>query len=625
MQRMSIHRSLRRVALLAMGPLFALGAACGPTPNITITSPGHGSFSTAASVTVTGTIAGVNFAQHQVRVNGVVATLNTINGTWSINVPLSATLGSVNPVYVDLSATANPTVVKARKRIVVITGQSVADGSFSLNGVGLRIGDTGLNQLEPVIAGGVALDPGSLLPVGTLLIDNYCIGYVFGACTGRVDVKVDTPVPSISGFAIDADSMTNFVRGDVDIYNLRIDLVIDGVSGIAPDCGLRLTADNTQILADYALSPAANPSDVDVNQNPGTLDVSFSGFNQEFTWGLCDFPLIGDLIQLIIGDVEPLVLDGFQDFLDDPDGAGPQDAAVADAIEMALADITITGPIGEALQVNFEAPLFAVTEDNAGLTLGSDARITSSIGNGTGQCLPPVGTPDLAASYHVPEAFPAFGATTPVGNLPYGLAVTISTSAFNQLLKAQIECGLLRTSLTEIDLGFGLQPLTAQTLSVFIPQLAAFDPNQPMRIDLEPTLAPFLTGNAGPGGEIAELRIPQLEMEVHFDGYAGNGGLVIRGALDMRAGLGLTFDTINSQLAFSVGSVTDLVIAFLVNNISTNETALASALAFILPDVLPALGDGLGAFPLPEFFGLSLQGVEVSRQGQFLTLFANLN
>ena len=69
-----------------------------------------------------------------------------------------------------------------------------------------------------------------------------------------------------AGFAIDADSMTNFVTGDVDVFNLRIDLDLDD-SGIAPDCGLRLTAANTQILGDYALSPsAADPSNVDVNQ-----------------------------------------------------------------------------------------------------------------------------------------------------------------------------------------------------------------------------------------------------------------------------------------------------------------------------------------------------------------------
>jgi hypothetical protein len=622
----SMQRNLRWLILIVAAPLFGLGALCGPNPAIVFTSPAHGSFTTAATVNLTGAISGVNFGLHQVRVNGAPATLNTTNGTWSITLPVSAVAGTINPYLAELRDETGA-VVKKRQRMVVITGQSVADGAFSLNGVALRITDTGLDQLEPLITGGVALDPATLLPVNTLLIDNYCaIGGPFGTCLGRVDVRVSNPPASISGFSIDADSFTNFVAGDVDIQNLRIDLDIIGVSGIAPSCGLRLTANNTQILGDYALSPApGDPTSVDVNQNAGSLSVSFSGFGQQFTDGICDFPLIGDLIQLIIGDVQPLVLSGFQDFLDDPDGAGPADAPVADAIEVALADISISGPIGEALQVNFEAPLFAVTENTTGVTLGSDTRITASIGGGPGQCLPPFGAPDLLASYHVPESFPVFGGTTPVGGLPYGIAVSISTSAFNQLLKSQIECGLLQTTLTEIDLGTGLQPVTAGLLSLFIPTLSTFDPALPMRIDLKPTLAPFLTGAPGPGGEIAELKIPQLQIEVHFQGYTGNGGLVVRGTIDMRAGLGLTFDNLTSSLAFSVASVSDLTIAFLVNNISTNEGALANALSFVLPDVLPALGDGLGGFPLPQFFGLSLEGIEVSRQGQFLTLFADLN
>jgi hypothetical protein len=621
----SMQRNLRWLVLIVMAPIFGLGAVCGPQPSIVIASPAHGSFTTSPTVNLTGTIAGVNPNLHQVRVNGATASLNTTNGEWSITLPASATIGTINPYLAELRD-ASSGVVKKRQRIVVITGQSVADGAFSLNGVALRIGDAGLDQLEPLIASGVALDPATLLPVNTLLISNYCIGTLFGACLGRVDVRVANPPATISGFAIDADSMIDFVAGDIDIQNLRIDLNIIGVSGAAPSCGLRLTASNTQILGDYALSPAiADPTSVDVNQNPGSLDVSFTGFNQQFTSGICDFPLIGDLIQLIIGNVEPIVLNGFEDFLDDPDGAGPLDAPVADAIEVALADISISGPIGEALQVDFEAPLFAVTEDNAGVTLGSDTRITSSTGTGPGQCQPPIGAPDLLASYHVPEVFPSFGATTPVGGLPYDIAVAISTSAFNQLLKAQIECGLLQTSLTEIDLGTGLQPVTAGLLSLFIPSLTNFDPGQPMRIDLKPTLAPFLTGAPGPGGEIAELKIPQLQIEVHFQGYAGNGGLVIRGAIDLRAGLGLTFDNQTSSLAFSVASINDLTIAFLISNITVNEASLAQVLGFLLPDVLPALGDGLGGFPLPQFFGLSLGGVEVSRQGQFLTLFADLN
>lgn len=614
-----MQRNLRWLVLATVATAITIGASCGGQPQITITSPAHGTFTTASSITVTGTIANMTPGNTQIRVNGNIVSFTGSN--WSYNMPVSSST-VLNPIYAEARNATTGQVV-ARSRHMVIYGNSVADGAFSLNGVALRIGDSGLNQLEPIIAGGVAIDPATLLPVNTLVISNYCaIPGPFGTCLGRVDVRVANPPPTISGFAIDTDSFTNYVRGDVDIFDLRIQLQISG----AVSCGLRLTANNTQILANYALSPdSVDPSNVDVNQNPGTLNVSFSGFNQQFTSGICDFPLIGDLIQLIIGDVEPTVLDGLEDYLDDPDGAGPLDSPVADAIEVALADISITGPIGEALQVNFESPLFAVTEDNDGITLGSDARITSSIGAGPGQCSPPFGTPDLNASFHVTEAFPSFGATSP-GGFPYHLAVAISTSAFNQLMKAQIECGLLRTSLTEMDLGGGLQPITAGTLLLFLPTLSGFDPATPMRIDLKPTLAPFMTGNAGPGGELGELRIPQLEIEVHIDDgmHPGNSGLIIKGAIDATAGLDLSFDSQTSQLVFEVGSIGGLQISFLRNLVNANEANVATVLNFLLPDLLPALGDGLGAFPLPEFFGLMLQGVEVTRNGQFYALYANL-
>jgi hypothetical protein len=619
-------RNRRSLIVALAAPLLLLGATCGGKPGIKILNPVHGAHTTASSITVSGTVSNVTPANHKVVVNGVLATLNA-NKTWSVTLPVNAAV-AVNPFYAELKRLSNNATI-ARTRNVLIAGESVADGDFSLDSVALRINDSGLNTLEPLIASGVSIDPATLMPVGSVVISNYCaIDGGWLGCLGRITARVANPPPSITGFAIDADSMTNFVTGDVDIFNLRIDLDLDG-SGLAPDCGLRLTANNTQILGDYGLLPdTVDPSNVDVNQI-GSPNVDFTGFDQEFTYGLCDFPLIGDLIQLIIGNVEPTVVAGFEDALDDPDGGGPLDAPVADAIEVALADISISGPIGDTLQVNLDTPLFDVLEDNDGITLGSDTRFTATPVAGTpapGECAAVAGAPNLAASFHVTEAFPSFGANTPVGNLPYGLAISISTSAFNQMLKAQIECGLLQTSLTEVDLGDGPIPVTAGFLSTFMPQLNNLDPELPMRIDLKPTLAPFLTGNPGPATEIGEIRIPQLLLEVHYnDGiHTGSSSLIIRGALDMRAGFDLSFDPLSGSLAFSISNVSDLVIAFLVNNILVNEVQLAAVLNIVLPQLLPSLGDGLGAFPLPEFFGLQLQGVEVSRNGAFYTLFADL-
>jgi hypothetical protein len=44
----------------------------------------------------------------------------------------------------------------------------------------------------------------------------------------------------------------------------------------------------------------------------------------------------------------------------------------------------------------------------------------------------------------------------------------------------------------------------------------------------------------------------------------------------------------------------------------------------MLGQFLPSLGDSLGTFPMPGFLGMELHGVEVSRVGQFMSVFARL-
>lgn len=611
---------LLHLTLSLFAAAFLIGSTCGGSRAvITILTPAHGTFTTAPNVTITGTVNN-GHSGLQILVNGNVADYDVAAGTWSITLPLDSS--KIINAFTASALRTSDNVVVSRDRIVVHAASSVADGEFSNEGVALRINDSGLDQLEPIIEDQVDFDVAALLPVGTVLINNQCMIDSFLGCAGRATVRIANPPPSIGGFSFNADSQTNFVLGDIDIFTIRVDVSISG-SGLVPSCGLRITADATQILGNYGLQPMpGSPSDVDVNLL-NTPQISFSGFRREFTSGICDVPIIGDIIQLIIGDIQPLVLNGLVEFLDDDDGAGPGDSPLADAFEAALAGISITGPISEALGVMMEAPLFDVIENTTGITLGSNVRVTSSVGGGPGQCQPPAGTPDLAASYHVSEPFPSFGGTSPGGS-PYHLGVAISTSAFNQLLKAQIECGLLRIELHEIDLGFGPVPLTAGVLAALIPELASYPPATPMHVALTPTLAPFLTGNPGPGGELGEVRVGQYQIELFA--HDPNPKRVLAGALDFRAGLDMDFDDATGQLVVGIGSVApaDITLAVLDNPINTNETSLQLSLPFLIATVLPELGSGLGAFPIPSFFGLSLQAVEVSRSGSFYSLFTNL-
>jgi cysteine-rich repeat protein len=599
------------------------GQAC-VTFDVFIDSPANGVFSTAASMVVSGHYTNLPAGQVSVKVNGVNASsVNTTLRTFSHTVSLSQAL-IFNPVLVTVTNTA--TGDEVRDRIVIIAGQSVADGAFSPQSVALRLNDSGLDTMEPLIAqlASGQVDVGALLPPGTVITDQCFVNFI--GCIGSARVTIANPPPSYGSFNLLMDSQINSVFGDIGIFNLRIDVNIDG-SGVVPDCGLRLTANALHLTGNYALEPfpPPNASNVDVNLITNPIGVSFDGFNDEFTSGLCDAPIIGDIIQALLPDIEALAVDGIRGFLSDPDGGGAQDSPIADAIEVVLEGISIAGPIGEGLGLTLETPLFTVAENNSGITLGSDSKFTASIGGGPNQCLPPAGTPDLTRSYSKTETFPSFGANTPVGNVPYGLGICISSAGFNQLLKGQTECGLMRTSLSSIDLDGGGPipplPITSTLLSALVPEFSQLPSGTPLRIDVAPTLAPIVTGNNGPAGELTELKIAQMTLDII---ETGPEIVWLRGALDARLGLDLAFDGQGLGITIGTPNPSDLTVAIIHNPIGADEAQVETVLPSIITPLIPQLAGALSGFPLPEFFGLQLSGVEVSRNGQFLSLFANL-
>src|SRR5690606_14829944 len=108
------------------------------------------------------------------------------------------------------------------------------------------------------------------------------------------------------------------------------------------------------------------------------------------------------------------------------------------------------------------------------------------------------------------STFPTLGATTPSGQT-YGLGLAISASAFNQMIGAMTECGLINATITE----FGGQPLTPELLALLMPQFAQLIPpgTSTVEIRVRPTTAPYLTGDAGPNGEPGELALSNLHLD----------------------------------------------------------------------------------------------------------------
>ncbi len=611
-------------ALVAVSVLGLLGMPCGtPDPRVVIATPDHGIFTTATSVSVAGVVLNPR-ADGTLRVNGVVTPVGG-GGSFSATVNLT---DIVNPILVRYTyGFANKDV---RDRVTVFQGESIADGAFSPMGVALRLNDSGLDEAQSIVQSGISIDLATLVPVGLFLLTVEAVW--------DFDISVRNPAPSFSQpFGLDIDALSNGnVAANIDLNNVVVNVFLDGQGFLAPNCDGRITSSLVEVDGVYDLqADAGDPSLIDVVQQ-GNLSFGGTGFDFEITSGfLCE---VAQFFGIIESDVTAEVQGALAGFLNDPDGSGPLDGPIADEVELALAEIEISGPLGQAVGVSLETPLFDVFEDVEGLTLDSDARITAS--------MPDPMAVDLTASYHIPEPFPSFAhcvggsndgnacdvdANCPGGTcealspgaLPYELAISLSTSAFNQLLKAEIESGLLIQNINEIAIPPVIPdpvPLTAGVLASVIPEFGTVDPDEALVLELRPTTAPLITGAPGPLGELAEMRIAQLQVNIRNN----NLKTYLQGVVDLTVGLDITFAA--GELSFTLGAVVaqEINVDIIRDKLGIFEATVESLLEGILPSALPDLLTSLESFPLPDFLGLQLGLVEVSKNGEYISLFLDL-
>jgi hypothetical protein len=587
-----------------------------------IDSPADGAIVPGSTVTVTGAIPGDLALGGTLRVNGVTATVGA-DRSWSVAVP-QATTGYVTPIEVVYTA---PGGTEWRQRRAVVRGDKVDEGDVSPDGVGMRFTNAGLDGLGPVIqslAGG-AFDIGDLLMQQNPIIDQEDAFLTF-------DITGNVYEAGIGGVAIDATSTDTGVATAIDIDDLYVGVNLHITDGLAInlDCGLELQIPATAIDATFDLEPVAgDESHVDVNL-VGAPTVDTGTVDYEFISGICDSDsfLIGDIVDAVAGpQVQALVGDGFATNLGDPDGSGPADSPIADAIETALAEISIAGSVGEAIQAHLAAPFTTIDETSSAIDFRADADFFATPGAGPGDCPAVPGAPDLAATYDVPGAYPTLGSTTPGGD-PYGLGLIVSASAFNQLLGAMTECGILNQTVTEFPLGPVTVPITSSVLAALVPEFGTKLPaGTPMFVRVTPTAAPFLTESAGPNGEPAELVLANLQVDFVEDrpGVGEVDWLTL--AVDAPLGFDLGYDAEAGELAPTITPPpADAIAARVVgNSVGTDESSIEALFPSLFPTFVGAVADSFAGFPLPAFLGLQLNVLEVQRVGNHFVLYANLD
>ena len=588
-----------------------LGTGCGTREaRVVIISPANGLMTTAPSVEVQAVLLDVNLdAVQEVRVNGLA--VPPLAGAASFTAQVTLDPSQIDqPILVEVIGESGTTL---RDRITVIFGTGLPDGDFSPQGIGLRLTDPGLDEIEPIVTDLVPLDLATLVPAGTLVLDGYCYLDSWFGCTGRVDASVSgNPAPSISDFNIDVDSLSGKVAADVTLSDLYFKLDVNAVTGIGFSCEIVVTAATALIQGDFDLAPdSSDPDVVDVSQLGG-VNLVFSTFNDNtncagFLGGIVEF-----FVGLAISDLQnDFVKPGLEDFLNAEDASG--NTPVAGSLEEALTAVDLTGPVGTALGVLLEAPLFAIEIDPDGITLDSDARVIAAN--------PDPDAVSLTASYSIDLPAPAFPATAPNGS-PYDLGLAISVSAFNQLMMAETESGLLLSTLTEIDFGLGAQPITAGTLALLLPEFAYLDPTVALQLDIRPTTAPMITAEAGPGEELVELLLLQLEIKISPTVEPSLS--LLGGAVDVTLGVDIEYGADGLSFLVTPPTPDNLVVSVVKNPLFVDPAILEALMPLLVQTAIPTLADSLGSFNLPEFLGLQLTLVDLARIDGYLFLYFDL-
>jgi cysteine-rich repeat protein len=583
----------------------------GCAPRATILTPVHGDFTQAQSVLVEGRVDNIQPSNVALTVGGQSVLLNA-DQSFSTQVTIVPDQ-IFQPIVARLTRLSDGE--EFNDRIVLVQGAAIAVGENVGDGIGMRLTDTGLDSVEPAITSLVSIDPKELIPDGTVFLSNYCYQDTWFGCLGRIDVAIrhTSTLPRIDGFALDVDSQPAYVEGDITLTGLAVRAKVTNRTGVSVNCNIDITAQQTEIFGDYGLEPMpVLATKVDVSQQ-GSVAIATSGFSYSTSCSGILGGIIESLIGAFVGDMEALVRDGLQDFLNATDGSG--NTPIAGAIETALDGIDLAGPIGEGLGLDLDTPFAGVLEDTLGITFPMNASILATT--------PDPEAPTFAGSLAVPTAEPTWPDTVPGTQDSYGIALGFSPSTFNQFLSESITSGLLRLTLSELDVGGTPVPINSTVLGAFLPAFNALPPLTPLEVRIAPTLSPVVTDTVGPDGEVATLYLAQLLIEI----VQPTAGDAVRLAAAVDLELGLSLEAGEAGLDIQVGSpVTESINVVLLDNPLFVETVNVEALLpTMLELALPAFQGELGSFPLPSFFGLSLQPAsDMVRYENYLTIFADL-
>jgi len=189
----------------------------------------------------------------------------------------------------------------------------------------------------------------------------------------------------------------------------------------------------------------------------------------------------------------------------------------------------------------------------------------------------------------------------------------------NQILKLQIEGGLLALDLTELNVFGGLTQLTTDLIAIFFPSLNRFPIGTPLAMRVRPLLPPILDGHPGPAGELANLELGHLQVDFMVNGQVQLGLLV---SLRMGIDLALADGALETQVR--APKPANINVAVVENAVGESEERIQSLAPGLMAFFFPSLSaEAATRVELPELLGLSIDPKEVALVGTCIGVFGD--
>lgn len=453
----------------------------------------------------------------------------------------------------------------------VLAGDYMPYGSGIPDGVVARINESGFDTLEGIGEGLInATDLTSLVP--NPAFETSAEDCFLGICVTWYSITLYVTNPYIGGSDLEIDpDAGGWLNTSFTILDPSIDWQADGtVTFISLGAAGTIYADS--ITVDMDLTPSVQNGQLQLSVS--NVDVSASGF--VFDWDSWIYDVMQffglDLSGLLQGLLESTLESTIQDLI--PDLLGDTLSSLEIAFEI---------PLGANIYT-FEAIPSRAAVDDLGMTLGLESYFTAE------QWLHPTQGP---GSLYYGYTLPVFNSSTP------GMQLELSLDFMNQALYALWGGGVLDMQMDADALGLDLESIG--------PLLGFSDLN----ITTVPLLPPVIV--PGTGSSLLELQLGDLELTM-YDGPVdpANVALQVYVSADVELDLDVTADGLLSPTIGNIDLYFDTVVPASNTSYSADTEALLQGL---LPALLPGLLSGLGAIPIPELAGFTLQLSSFSLEG----------